>query len=157
MITLRLQLLLLVFFSAFRSVAQPYQQLMENYEEGVNYGTGATTASIALSPATTATYPVTVSDLNGHKDEEKFKAMAMEHPPSEFTCPCTEANTLNISASPDGTPYSSLNLPTTLDPSVHHGCIAIAGRLIIDRNVTITSCANIRMQPCAEIVVNAFQ
>ncbi len=36
MITLRLQLLLLVFFSAFRSVAQPYQQLMENYEEGVN-------------------------------------------------------------------------------------------------------------------------
>ncbi len=150
--TFKLLLLLPVFFSAFRTQAQPYRQPMDNYE-----GTGATTASIALSPTTTATYSVTVSDHNGRKDDEKFKAMAIEHPPSEFTCPCTEANTLNISASPDGTPYSSLNLPTTLDPSVHHGCIAIAGRLIIDQDVTITGCANIRMQPCAEIVVTAFR
>ncbi|MCS7036398.1 MAG: T9SS type A sorting domain-containing protein [Saprospiraceae bacterium] len=76
---------------------------------------------------------------------------------SEFACPCTEANTLNIVASPNGTPYSSLNLPATLDPSVHNGCIAIAGRLIMDQHVTITGCDNIRMQPCAEIVVPAFR
>ncbi len=150
--TFKLSLLLLVFFSAFRTQAQPYGQPMDNYE-----GTGATTASIAVGPMTTATYSVTVSDHNGRKDDEKFKATAIEHPPSEFTCPCTEAGALNINASPDGTPYSSLNLPDTLDLSVHHGCIAIAGRLIIDQDVTITGCANIRMQPRAEIVVNAFR
>lgn len=78
-------------------------------------------------------------------------------PPEPLTCPCTDANTLNISASENGTLYSSLSLPTTLDPSVHNNCIAIAGRLIIDQNVTITDCDNIRMQPCAEIVVNGNQ
>ncbi len=146
--TFKLSLLLVVFFSAFRTLAQPYRQPMDNYE-----GTGATMASITMNPTITATHSETASGLNGRKYDE----VAIEHPASEFTCPCTEANTLNISAGPSGTPYSSLNLPTTLDPSVHHGCIAIAGRLIIDQDVTITGCANIRMQPCAEIVVNAFQ
>ncbi len=150
--TFKLSLLLLVFFSAFRTQAQPYGQPMDNYE-----GTGATMASITMNPTITATHSETASGLNGRKDDEKFKATAIEHPPSEFTCPCTEAGALNINASPGGTPYSSLNLPDTLDLSVHHGCIAIAGRLIIDQDVTITSCANIRMPPCAEIVVTAFR
>ncbi len=76
-------------------------------------------------------------------------------------CPCTEANTLNINASPNGTLYSVLeanqnfdqNNDGILDASEHHGCIAVTGRLLIDRDVSILNCPNVRMQPCSEIVV----
>ncbi len=71
--TFKLLLLLLVFFSAFRTQAQPYRQPMANYE-----GTGATTVSIAVSPTATATYLKTVSGLNGYEDGEKFKLVVVE-------------------------------------------------------------------------------
>ena len=76
-------------------------------------------------------------------------------PPEPLTCPCTAANTINITGTTNGKLYSSLNLPAILNASVHHGCIAISGKLIIDQDVTISDCPNIKMQPCAEIVVQA--
>lgn len=79
-------------------------------------------------------------------------------------CPCTEAKTLNIIAGAQGTPYSYLeelydfdpNDDGIIDQSEHKGCIAISGKLIIDRNLTITGCSDIRMQPCAEIEVQSL-
>jgi len=77
---------------------------------------------------------------------------------------------LNIDASPTsphynaalgGTLYSVLEAAFNfdqdndgdIDASEHQGCIAIAGRLIVDQNLTINSCPNIKMQPCSEVVV----
>ena len=87
----------------------------------------------------------------------------------EFVCPCVPGGTLNINAtasSPyynsalDGVLYSVLEQAENLDQNndgeiygaEHGGCIAIAGRLIIDQDINFNS-ANIVMQPCAEIVV----
>ncbi|MBL7797936.1 MAG: T9SS type A sorting domain-containing protein [Saprospiraceae bacterium] len=80
-------------------------------------------------------------------------------------CPCTEANTINIVAGENGTLYSTLEATHNFDQNddgiinatEHNGCIAISGTLILDQDLTITSCPNIRMQPCSEIVVNAFR
>ena len=86
-------------------------------------------------------------------------------PASFFACPCL-TNGLNIDATSANPLYNSNlhgvmwstyaqanSLPDILDASVHHGCIAIAGRLIIDRDVEIKSCNDLRMQPCSEISV----
>jgi hypothetical protein len=87
-----------------------------------------------------------------------------------FSCPCIDAGQINV----DATSYSPLynlnlegvlwseyaqanNLPDILDGSIHQGCIAIAGRLIIDRDVEIKSCGEIKMQPCSEIWVGTGQ
>ncbi|MFN0016068.1 MAG: T9SS type A sorting domain-containing protein [Saprospiraceae bacterium] len=80
-------------------------------------------------------------------------------------CPCTEENTINIIASESGSLYSELestnnydqNDDGILDATEHNGCIAISGRLVLDQNLSIQGCPNIRMQPCSEIAVNAFR
>lgn len=85
--------------------------------------------------------------------------------PDLLVCPCTEANTLNIEANENGTLYSVLeefynfdqNDDGVIDETEHNNCIAIAGRLIIDQDVAIVGCDNIRMQPCAEVMVRGFQ
>lgn len=69
-----------------------------------------------------------------------------------LACPCA-ANQTTIIASENGTLYSTLGLPAVLDNSVHKGCIAISGKLIIDIDVTIKDCPSIQMQECSEIVV----
>lgn len=91
-----------------------------------------------------------------------------------FSCSCSGSGVLNIDASVTG-PYYDAGLGGTLysvieanlnydqdndgdiDLSEHNGCIAIAGRLIVDQNLTINNCSNIKMQPCSEIVVNAHR
>ncbi|MEQ1746801.1 MAG: T9SS type A sorting domain-containing protein, partial [Saprospiraceae bacterium] len=63
-----------------------------------------------------------------------------------------------------GTPYSVLesvynydqNNDGIIDATEHNGCIAISGKLVLDQNLSIQGCPNIRMQPCSEIAVNAF-
>ncbi|HAD13256.1 MAG TPA: hypothetical protein DCF33_12565, partial [Saprospirales bacterium] len=87
-----------------------------------------------------------------------------------FACPCTGNGSLNIDASEGnhnydailgGTRYSVLEAGFNydqdnngiLDANDHHGCIAISGRLIIDRDVEIKSCGEVKMQPCSEIWV----
>ncbi|MFN0016194.1 MAG: hypothetical protein ACKVU2_16770, partial [Saprospiraceae bacterium] len=88
-----------------------------------------------------------------------------ECPLQAFTCPCTDDNTLNIEADENGSTYSTLeaannydqNNDGILDASEHNGCIAIVGKLVIDEGLTITGCPDIRMQPCAEIVVQPFR
>ena len=87
-----------------------------------------------------------------------------------FSCHCSGTGVLNIDASPTsphynaalgGTLYSVLEAAFNfdqdndgdIDASEHQGCIAIAGRLIVDQNLTINSCPNIKMQPCSEVVV----
>ncbi|MBL7828928.1 MAG: T9SS type A sorting domain-containing protein [Saprospiraceae bacterium] len=90
-------------------------------------------------------------------------------PGGVFTCPCAPGG-INIDASDQsplydpvlgGVPYSAVEAAFNFDvnndhklaPSEHNNCIAILGRLIIDENLDILNCANIQMQPCAEIVV----
>ena len=76
-----------------------------------------------------------------------------------FPCSCTEANTLNIDAG-SGTNYSTLESlynydkdnDGDIDLNEHNGCIAIKGQLIIDQNIFISD-AEIKMQPCSEIIV----
>ena len=76
-----------------------------------------------------------------------------------FPCSCTEANTLNIDAG-SGTNYSTLESlynydkdnDGDIDLNEHNGCIAIKGQLIIDQNISISD-AEIKMQPCSEIIV----
>lgn len=80
--------------------------------------------------------------------------------PVDFYCPCTAANTLNINATVEHR-YSVLeglydydkNNDGILDQSDHNGCIAIAGELLIDQDLGIADCRDIRMQPCSEIKV----
>jgi len=80
-------------------------------------------------------------------------------------CPCTEQNTINIIAGDNGTLYSVLeatynfdqNDDGVIDATEHNDCIAISGTLILDQDLAINSCPNIRMQPCSEIVVNPFR
>ncbi|MEQ1747034.1 MAG: T9SS type A sorting domain-containing protein, partial [Saprospiraceae bacterium] len=63
-----------------------------------------------------------------------------------------------------GTPYSVLesvynydqNNDGIIDATEHNGCIAISGRLVLDQDLNIQGCPNIRMQPCSEVAVNAF-
>ncbi|MDX2133606.1 MAG: T9SS type A sorting domain-containing protein [Saprospiraceae bacterium] len=70
---------------------------------------------------------------------------------------------MNIDASESGTLWSVLeglhnfdqNNDGILDQNDHNGCIAIRGRLVIDQDLTIRNCTDLRMQPCSEIVVNA--
>jgi hypothetical protein len=96
--------------------------------------------------------------------ESVCNTITVQSPPV-LSCPCSETNTINIIASEQGTPYSLLesaqnydqNDDGVIDETEHNGCIAIYGRLIVDQDVTIEGCDNIRMQPCAEIVVNGFR
>lgn len=91
-----------------------------------------------------------------------------------FTCGCTGSGVLNIDASPasphfnpalGGALYSVLEAAFNYDQDndgdidilEHNGCIAIAGRLIIDQNLAINNCSNIKMQPCAEVFINAHK
>lgn len=84
-------------------------------------------------------------------------------PPEPPTCPCSNNNGINIIAFNEGTLYSELeqinnfdvNNDGIIDLSEHNGCITIGGKLIIDQNLTIVDCPNIKMQPCAEIEVRA--
>lgn len=123
------------------------------------WNTGATTANITVSPTVNTTYTVTVTDANGCTDAEQTLIQVVEC----LACPCTAANTLNINASPNGSLYSQLeaqfnydvNNDGVLDATDHNGCISISGRLIINQNLTIRNCQDVRMQPCAEIVVQA--
>ncbi len=122
------------------------------------WSNGQSTAAIVVSPTVTTTFTVTITDVNGCTDEAQVQVQVVECP---FDCPCTAANTLNITASAQGSLYSVLeaqfnydqNNNGIIDQNEHHGCIAISGRLIIDQNLSIINCPNIRMQPCAEIVV----
>jgi|GEM_PF-1270896 len=73
-------------------------------------------------------------------------------------CNCPDANNLNIVADEtNGTLWSvyaaAHNLPDQLDYTVHHGCMSIKGKLIIDRNVKIYDCQPLIMNSCAEIIV----
>ncbi|MBV6443747.1 MAG: hypothetical protein EPGJADBJ_05533 [Saprospiraceae bacterium] len=84
-----------------------------------------------------------------------------------FSCPCTTANSLNIDAG-TGTNVSDIpvlnNLPVvngalTLDPDQYGNCIAISGRLIVDKNLSILDPVGngesfIYMQPRSEIIIN---
>jgi|GEM_PF-654510 len=87
-----------------------------------------------------------------------------------FSCPCTDAGQINVDATSSSALYDpniegilwseyaqANNLPDILDGSSHHGCIAVAGRLIVDRDLEIISCGDLRMQPCAEILVGTGQ
>ncbi len=90
-------------------------------------------------------------------------------PPSVFTCPCP-AGGFNIDASTNspfydpvlgGTPFDALEAAFDYDPNndgyidqiEHNGCIAILGRLIVNQDLGISGCQNVKMQPCSEIVV----
>ena len=44
-----------------------------------------------------------------------------------------------------------------IDLAEHSNCITIMGKLIIDQNLKILNCANVKMQPCSEIVINAHR
>lgn len=73
-------------------------------------------------------------------------------------CNCPGSNNLNIVADEtNGTLWSvyaaAHNLPDLLDYTVHHGCMSIKGKLIIDRNVNIYDCQPLIMNSCAEIIV----
>ncbi len=79
-----------------------------------------------------------------------------------FSCPC--ANGLNINATQNGgVRYSELENTFNIDANndgiisinEHQGCIAIAGTIIIDTDITIEG-AEMRMQPCSEIMVKTF-
>ncbi len=86
-----------------------------------------------------------------------------------FTCACPPGG-LNINASMSsphydpalgGVPYTALhdafmydqNEDGIISQSEHNDCIAILGRLIVDRDFSIVQCDNVQMQPCSEIVV----
>jgi len=129
------------------------------------WSTSETTVSITVSPNATTTYTVTVTDINGCSDLEEIMIEVIDCPLQAFECPCTDANTLNIEADENGSTYSTLeaannydqNNDGILDASEHNGCIAIVGQLVIDEDLTITGCPDIRMQPCAEIVVRPYR
>lgn len=138
-----------------------YQGLdFQTYTISVTNNSGAPITDLLLYGESTAsglyTYQFFVDDLS-------VSAPCACDPPSAFVCACTGANTLNIAAGENGTSYALLeaihnydkNDDGVLDNSDHNGCIAITGRLIVDENLSITNCTDMRMQPCAEIVVNA--
>jgi hypothetical protein len=120
------------------------------------WSTGATTQSITVSPTATQSYTVTVTGL-GLCPNSDFVSVVVED--CTFTCPCTDAETLNIDATTEHR-YSVLealydydkNNDGNLTDGDHNGCIAIAGRLEIDVELGINA-AEIRMQPCSEIVI----
>lgn len=74
---------------------------------------------------------------------------------SNFPCPCTAANTINIDASVERR-YSILenwfnfdkNDDGILDATDHNGCIAIKGQLDVDEDLQIVGADDIRMQGC---------
>jgi uncharacterized repeat protein (TIGR01451 family) len=81
-------------------------------------------------------------------------------PPPPPVCECKEAG-MHIGAGPGGNTYSELeqmfnfdaNNDGKIDLSEHKGCISITGDLVIDQDLIITDCSEIRMQPCASITV----
>jgi|GEM_PF-900396 len=129
--------------------------------------TGATTESITLTPTSYGfkNIGVSVTDANGCMSFTTIWFQVIYCPLQAFDCPCTDANTLNIEADENGSTYSTLeaannydqNNDGILDASEHNGCIAIVGQLVIDEDLTITGCPDIRMQPCAEIVVRPYR
>ncbi len=89
--------------------------------------------------------------------------------PQGFTCPCGEGG-LNIDASSasiyydaslGGVPYAVLEAVFNYDQDdngliegkEHNNCIAILGNLIVDQNLSILTCENVKMQPCSKITV----
>ncbi|MCC6413931.1 MAG: T9SS type A sorting domain-containing protein [Saprospiraceae bacterium] len=137
-------------------------------------GAMATGQQVSHTYTVSGTYNVclTVADNCSGCTETVCKAISCDiiPPPQDFTCPCTAQGALNIDASElspfydaalGGTPYSLLesafnydqNNDGFLDVNDHQGCISILGRLIMDQSLTISSCGNIQMQPCSEIVV----
>jgi PKD repeat protein len=126
-----------------------------NFGDGTS-GTGASTNHVYT---TNGTYTVTHTVTNDCGPATATVTVVINCTPPIFQCGCSDANTLNIDAG-NGTNFSALqnmnnydqNNDGVIDATEHHGCIAIAGRLIVDRSLSITG-AEIRMQPCSEIIV----
>ena len=73
--------------------------------------------------------------------------------PTGLVCPCEGEGAINIQTTPLGTTLSSLVANNELPASqLTNTCLAIAGRLIVDVNYSITG-GQVRMQPGAEIVI----
>lgn len=115
--------------------------------------------SILLAAQEQVTIPVKVTVFDDCGNQvEFFESMSFTIINCTFDCACTGQNQINIEADPiNGTLWSDIagqfNLPDDLGYSVHNGCIAVSGKLIIDRDVRITQCGSMYMQPGAEIVV----
>lgn len=119
----------------------------------------STVANPVHTYSASGTYTVvhTVTNLCGVSAvESKFITIDCDVLPS-YVCPCA---TLNIDASRNLKKYSELeaifnydkNNDGVLDRSEHSGCIAIKGSLEVDIDIKIIQ-ADIKMQPCSEIVV----
>lgn len=145
-------------------------------DPGVSFGidvTGLDFVTYTVSVANNSGAPITDLLLYGEStfsgshfyfffvDDVEVKTDCFCSDPEPFTCSCTDANTLNIAASAEGTHYSAMealfdydkNDDGVLDQTDHNGCVAISGRLIVDEDLTITGCTNLLMQPCTEVVV----
>ena len=132
---------------------------------------GINTAGLAPGTPITVTLSAssTVPCLNITEVNNQFDVLLENCNATAFVCPCTASNSINIDATASspyynstlgGVLYSVLEQANNYDANndgeiygaEHGGCIAIAGRLIIDQDINFNS-ANIVMQPCAEILV----
>lgn len=134
------------------------------------WSTAETQPAITVSPTQTTLYTVTVTDAAGCSGSVSTSVTVTNCNPTQgFACPCSSGG-LNINASSSspyydaslgGVPYAvlesifnyDLNNDGELSLNEHNNCIAILGTLIVNQNLTISSCDNIQMQPCSEIVV----
>ena len=123
-----------------------------------------------VQPGTQVSISIDETAKNVCLDNNPETLVTLEDCNPIFSCRCTETGQINIDATSGSLLYNpnlegvlwsdyalANNLPDILDGNVHNGCIAIAGRLIIDRDVEIKSCGEIHMQPCSEIWVGTGQ
>ena len=110
-------------------------------------------AAKTMLPVTASTSGVYCMDKEQELDFIRLEVTNCEGVPTELACPCEGEGTINIQTNPLGTTLSSLVANNELPAGqLNNTCLAIAGRLIVDGNYSITG-GQIRMQPGAEIVI----
>lgn len=100
----------------------------------------------------TVTHTVSITCNETEQSVADQQTLIVEDCSELFDCACEHG--ININAE-HGLPVSALGI-SQLDLSQHEGCLAIRGTLIIDQPFEVLN-GDIRMQPCAEIVVNPYQ
>ena len=126
-----------------------------------DFGDGATSSAATAQHtyAAPGTYTVThtyTEPLCGTQAVQTLSITVSECDLNNFSCPCTEPNSINIDAGNGELLLSNL-IAAGIMPAggVNSRCIAIRGSLRVDADYALVFC-EVRMQPAAGIVVESF-